>query len=234
MKEKFLAIAFSLLVMLASCAKDNYEPPQSDFSGRLVYQGQPIGLRNNAFKLELWQRGFGNFGVINVNVDQDGGFSSKLFDGNYKFTVSNGQVPFLWPKNTAGRPDSLDINLAGNKSMDLEVRPYYMIRNATITAAGGKVNATCALEKIITDADGKNLDNVTLFINKTQFVDADGTNNIGKQELSGAALTNLSSLSMSVDIPTISPTQNYVFARIGVKIAGIEHMVFSPLVKLTF
>jgi len=234
MKEKFLAIALCLMVLIASCAKDNYEPPQSDFSGRLVYQGQPIGIRNAAFKMELWQRGFGNFGVIDVNVNQEGKFSSKLFDGNYKFTVSNGQVPFLWPKNTAGRPDSIDVNLAGNKTLDLEVRPYYMIRNAVITIAGGKVNATCALEKIITDANGKDLESVSLYINKTQFVDADGTNNIAKQELSGAALANLASLSMSVDIPTISPTQNYVFARVGAKIAGVEHMIFSPLVKLTF
>ena len=234
MKEKFLAVAFSLVILLASCAKDNYEQPQSDFSGRLVYQGQPIGIRNAAFKLELWQRGFGNFGVIDVNVNQEGKFSSKLFDGNYKFTVSNGQVPFLWPKNAASKPDSIDLVLSGNKVMDLEVRPYYMIRNSVITAAGGKVNATCALEKIITDADGKELESVSLYINKTQFVDADGTNNIARQELSGAALANLANLSMSVTIPAISPTQNYVFARVGAKIAGIEHMIFSPLVKLTF
>lgn len=232
MKQKFLTIILGLIVLMASCSKDNFEPPQSDFSGQLVYQGQPIGIRHDAFKMELWQRGFGNFGVINVNVNQEGKFSSKLFDGNYKFTVSNAQAPFLWPKNTGGRPDSIDVVLSGSKTMDLEVRPYYMVRNTAITVAGGKVNATCALEKIITDANGKDLESVTLYINKTQFVDGD--NNIAKQDLNGTALANLASLSMSVTIPAISPTQNYVFARVGAKIAGVEHMIFSPLVKLTF
>jgi len=32
----------------------------------------------------------------------------------------------------------------------------------------------------------------------------------------------------------MTPTQNYVYARIGVKISGLEDMIFSPLVKISF
>jgi hypothetical protein len=39
---------------------------------------------------------------------------------------------------------------------------------------------------------------------------------------------------MQVTIPTIVPTQNYVFARVGIKIAGVEDRIFSPVQKLTF
>jgi hypothetical protein len=34
-------------------------------------------------------------------------------------------------------------------------------------------------------------------------------------------------------VPAIVPTQNYVYARVGVKIAGVEDMIFSPVVKVT-
>ncbi|TDQ11585.1 DUF3823 domain-containing protein [Pedobacter metabolipauper] len=234
MRKIFLNIALASIVFLGSCKKDNFDAPESDFSGRLLYQGQQIHVRHAGFGAELWQKGFGKFGVINVNFNQEGMFSSKLFDGNYKFTVSNSQVPFLWPKNAAGRPDSLDVNLSGDKVMDLEVRPYFMLRSPVITYSAGAVNATCSVEKIITDANGRDLERVTLYVNNTQFVDDQSTNNKAKQDLSGAAISNPANLTMSVAMPTFSPVQNYAFARIGIKISGIENMVFSPVVKLTF
>ena len=116
--------------------------------------------------------------------------------------------------------------------MDIEVMPYYMIRNASLTAASGKVNGFCKLEKIITDANAKDIESVSLYINKTQFVD--GGNNIGVRELRGAALADLNNLNMSVSIPTLVPTQNYVFARIGVKIAGVDDLIFTPVTKISF
>jgi hypothetical protein len=233
MKRNYIATIVSTAILLfASCAKDNYEPPESDFTGRFVYQGQPLYFQQGNFNAELWQRGFGNYGVINVNVNQEGQFASKLFDGNYKFTISNAQTAFVWPRNSAGRPDSLDVNLSGDKVMDMEVMPYFMIRNSNITVSGGAVRGTCSVEKIVQDT--RTVESVTLYINKTQFVDSRSDNNIANNELTGAALANLSNLSMTVNIPAIVPTQNYVYARIGVKISGIENRIFGPLTRLTF
>jgi hypothetical protein len=233
MKRNYIATILCTAVMLfASCAKDNFEPPESEFKGRFVYQGQPLYFQQGNFNAELWQRGFGNFGVINVNVNQEGQFSSKLFDGNYKFTISNGQVAFVWPKNAAGRPDSLDINLSGDMTRDIEVTPYFMVRTSNITNTGTTVNATCSVEKIVQDA--KTVENVSLYLNKTQFVDSRSDNIIASTELNGAALGNLSNLSLTATIPTIVPTQNYVFARVGVKVSGVENRIYGPVVKLTF
>ena len=225
-----LIIAFFTVLTLGSCAKDNFEEPESDFSGRFVYEGEPLQFRHNAFKAELWQRGFGNFGVINVNINQEGLFAARMFDGDYKFTVSNGQVPFLWPKNAAGAPDSLSISLSGDQTRDIEVQPYYMIRTPQITIAGGQVSASCAIEKIITDANGRNLERVSLYLNKTQFVDDSDDRRLASTDAEN--IGNLSNITMSLAVPNISPSQNYVFARIGLKMAGIENMIFSPVVKL--
>jgi len=228
----YFIIGAIITVLFSACKKDNYEAPAADFTGRIVYKGEAINVQYRQVNFELWQSGFGNYSALNVYVNQDGNFSAKLFDGNYKLVFSPNQGPFLWRKNAAGKQDTIAVNISGNKEMDIEVMPYYMIRGASLTAASGKVNGFCKLEKIITDANAKDIESVSLYINKTQFVD--GGNNIGVQELRGAALADLNNLNMSVSIPTIVPTQNYVFARIGVKIAGVDDLVFTPVTKISF
>jgi hypothetical protein len=233
MKNRFyFIIGATIAVLFASCKKDNYDAPEADFTGRIVYKGEAINVQYGQVNFELWQPGFGNNAAIPVNVSQEGTYSAKLFDGNYKLVFAANQGPFLWKKNAAGRQDTIAVNISGSKGMDIEVMPYYMIRGATLSAAAGKVNGFCKLEKIITDANAKDIENVSLYINKTQFVD--GGNNIGSQQINGAAIADLNNLNMSVSIPAMTPTQNYVFARIGVKIAGVEDMIFTPVSKISF
>lgn len=234
MKIRFYyTIFFAACLSFAACKKDNYAAPQSKLSGRLMYKGDSIGVEQSQVSYELYQYGFGKVGGINSTFGQDGTYSALLFDGAYKLTIPNGQGPFKWKQTTAGTPDSLPITLKGSQTLDLEVIPYYMIRNPRITAASGKVTGTFKIEKVVTDATAKNIENVRLYINKTQFVSG-GDYNIAQASLDGAAIMDLSNVSLSVTIPGISPTQNYVFARIGLKIAGVEDLIFSPVQKLSF
>ena len=236
MKNRIYFIAGAIIaVLFSACKKDNNDAPQADFTGRIVYKGEPLNVQYGQVNFELWQSGFGNYSALNVNVNQEGSFSAKLFDGNYKLVFSVNQGPFLWKKNAAGKQDTVAVIISGSKTMDIEVTPYYMIRGATLTAASGKVNGFCKLEKVITDANAKNVESVSLYINKTQFVD--GGNNFGGaavQTLSGSAIADLNNLNLSVTIPAITPAQNYVFARIGVKIAGVDDMIFTPVTKITY
>ena len=232
MKNRFYFIIAAVAVLFSSCKKDNYDAPAADFTGRIVYKGEAINVQYGQVNFELWQSGFGNYSALNVNVNQDGNYSAKLFDGDYKLVFSPNQGSFLWKKNAAGRQDTIAVNINGSKTMDIEVMPYYMIRGATLTTASGKINGFCKLEKIITNADGKDIESVSLYINKTQFVD--GSNNIATQQLNGTAIADLNNLNMSVSIPAMTPTQNYVFARIGVKIAGVDDLIFTPVTKISF
>jgi hypothetical protein len=218
--------------VIFSCKKDNYEAPSSSLSGKLVYKGEAFGVEKDQVPFQIYQYGFGKVGPIGQSFAQEGTYSALLFNGEYKLIVPNGQGPFLWKKTAAGDPDTLVINMNGNQVMDLEVTPYYMIRNPQIATAAGKVNATFKAEKIITDANAKNIENVGLYINRTQFVSPG--NNIANTVLAGSAITDPNNLSLSVTIPTLTPAQNYVFARIGLKIANVEDRIFSPLVKLQF
>jgi len=234
MKIKFHYIIIALLFAATGCKKDNFDAPSVTLNGHLTYNGEHINVEYNQVPFQLFQPGFGKTGAINGTFDQDGAYSVLLFNGNYKFTMGANQGPFMWKEVSAGKRDTLAINLTGNQTVDIEVMPFYMIRQAAFTAATGSVKATFNIEKVITDANAKDIERVSLYINKTQFVSGNNDNNIAQTNLNGSAITSLNNISMTVSIPAITPTQNYVFARVGVKIAGVEDMIFTPVSKITF
>jgi hypothetical protein len=230
MKSHLQHILLILIVTTAACKKDNYDPPTSKLSGKLAYKGEAIGVEYNQVKFELYQDGFGKTGPIAEVFAQDGSYSLLLFNGDYKFIIPNGQGPFQWKQTPAGAPDTTFITVSGNQELDIEVTPYYMIRNPQVKVAGGNAAGTCKIEKIITGASARDIENVSLYINKTQFVS--GADNVAVKTVNGSDITDPNNVNLSVAIPTLNPSQNYVFARIGVKIVGVEDRIFSPLVKL--
>ncbi|MDR0766525.1 MAG: DUF3823 domain-containing protein, partial [Odoribacteraceae bacterium] len=56
MKKIYITIATALL--LAGCAIDNYDEPGATLSGRILYNGQVVGVRSAGTQLELWQDGY--------------------------------------------------------------------------------------------------------------------------------------------------------------------------------
>lgn len=231
MKLKFHPIILLIIALsFASCEKDNYDEPEATFSGRVVYNGEPIAVEQGQVFFELWQPGFGKLAPINVAVAQDGSFSSLLFNGDYKLVFGGGTGPFVTRQVSASAKDTLYVNINGSQTLDIEVTPYYMIRTPQIAASGGNITASISLEKIITDGNAKDIERVTLYVNKTQFVSGAGNSNLANANATD--ISNLSNISMSVAVPSITPTQNYVFARVGVKIKDVGDMLFSPLQKI--
>lgn len=228
-----IIITFLAGMAVSGCKKDNYDPPRSELKGRLHYKGAELQLEYNQVPYQLYQYGFGKVGpVSNTSFEQDGSFSVLLFDGEYKFIIPTGQGPFLWKKTAGGNPDTVVVNLRGNQTLDLEVMPYYMIRNPQFNVAAGKVNGTFNIEKVITDANARNVENVNLYINRTAFVSGAGNYNVAAVSLAGADITDPANVALSVTIPSLSPAQSYIYARIGLKVQGVEDMIFSPVVKL--
>ena len=232
MKTKvYYAIWAVVSLFFTACDYDNYDEPKSNLTGRIVYQGEPIGVSYNDVYFQLWEPGWQTKAPINVNVDQDGTYSAVLFDANYKLVFPGGQGPFMPVKNTSTNSDTIAVDLKGSKTLDIEVMPFYMVRNAQFTAAGRKVTGTFKLDKIITDANARNVERVSLYVGRTQFVD--GRSGLPVKDVNAADIPDMNNISLSVDVPAITPAQNYVYARVGVKIAGVEDMLFSPVQKVT-
>jgi hypothetical protein len=227
-----LSIFYIAIIILAvSCRKDNYDEPNVRLSGRLIYKGDPIEVEYNQVRYELYQYGFGKTGPMAAVFAPDGSYDVVLFNGEYKFIIPNGQGPFKWKQTPGGAPDSTTIQVNGNQEFNIEVTPYYMIRNPQLAGSGGNVSGKFKIEKIITDASAKDIENVTLYINKTQFVS--GADNIASESINGVDITDLNNVNLSVAIPNLNPVPTYVFARIGIKIAGVEDRIFSAVTKIT-
>ena len=235
MKNLFRYILIPAFILsFYSCKKDNYAAPGTFLTGSLMYKGDSVNVERNQVPYQIYQYGFGKVGQIgnNTTFEQNGSYSQVLYDGDYKLIIPNGQGPFLWKQDASGNPDSLSISLKGNQTVNLEVTPYYMIRNTQISASGGIVTANFKVEKIITDSLAKDIERVSLYINKTQFVS--GGDNIALEDMAGSDITDADNITLNVTVPLITPNQNYIFARVGIKIANVEDMIFSPLQKVTF
>lgn len=228
---------FIICVAMLSCKKDNYDAPSVTLEGRITYLGEPINVSSKDVTFELWEPGWGKNGAITVNVKADGSYAALLFNGNYKLIIPPSQGPFRSKLNNETNSDTVLLQLNGSKTMDIEVIPYYMIRNPQLVLSGTDiVNASFKLEKIITDVNAKDIENVFLYLNQTAFVD--GTNYIARTNLAGVDITDPENVSLQVTVPAdISSTgttgdQSYVYARIGVKISGVEDLIFSPVQKI--
>lgn len=229
--KNLILSVFNLMIM-ASCEFDNYEEPGSKLQGRIVYQGQPIGVAYNEVEFQLWEPGWEQNKPINVTVSQEGEFSALLFNADYKLIIPPHQGPFITPENEETHSDTLLISLNGDMTRDIEVMPYYMIVNTQFKTSGGAVNASFGVDKIITGVDERSIERVNLYMSKTYFVDS--RTSVSSAEISGADISDLSNIDLSANIPDMTPDQSYVFARIGVKIDGVEDMIFSTIEKIDF
>ena len=230
MKLQLIIILGVLSSFLYSCGLDNYDSPGSVLEGRLVYNGEPINVSYNDVTFQLWEPGWQKKAEINVAIDQDGSYSALLFNANYKLIIPSNQGPFRSKPNAESASDTILVNLSGNKILDIEVEPYYMIRNPIFTVVGRVVTGTFKADKIITGVNAKNIEEVAIYVNKTMFVDF--RSNVVATTLAGSAITDLNTISLNTSVPTLVPTQTYVFVRIGLKIQGIEDRIFSPIIKV--
>ena len=223
MKIKGIAyVMLALGIMLTSCEEDNYEPPKSTLTGQVVYQDQAIGVRSNGVQLELWQPGFELFQKIPVYVAQDGSFSAALFDGDYKLVRLRGNGP--WVDNT----DTINVEVRGATVVEVPVQPYYIIRSEQFQSSGDAVTATLNVEEV---TPGTPIERVTFYIGTTTIVDA---NNFAAVtdiwEPNAEALSG--PMSLSISLPGELAGREYVFARVGIKMAGVQEMIYSPVQKI--
>lgn len=222
--NRIISFSFAVLLLAAAgaCKKDNYEKPSSVLSGTVVYNKEAVNVRSNGVQLELWQKGFELFTKIPVHVAQDGSFSAALFDGNYKLVLLPGNGP--WVNNT----DSIDVSVNGNTVVEVAVQPYFSVKNATAGKSGTTVTATFSIEKI---AGTGNLESVSLFLGKTNIVDA--VNNLGSASISAANITDITQpITITMNIPGSLSGQTFFYARAGVRTAGVAEQIYTQPIKI--
>lgn len=222
MKTTYIYIIALLCFVLAGCEYDNFEAPKSTLSGKVVYKGNPVGIRTNGPQLELWEDGHELYTKIPVYIAHDGTYSASLFDGQYKLVRLSGAP---WEPQSR---DTVIIDVKGNTVQDIEVVPYFILRNESFQKGGsGSVTAKFIVDKVVTESE---LAEVRVYFgksiltdqNKHEFaVNADiATVNIGQETVVTATL------------PAQLAAMDYVFVRIGVRSNKTNEFYYSQIQKL--
>ena len=224
MKRKFISlILLSFIILISGCELDNYDPPKSFLSGSVTYNGSNVGVRSGGTQLELWQYGYDLRSKIPVYIDQDGNFSARLFDGDYKLVRLAGAP---WQNQT----DSINVTVKGNTTVNVPVIPYYTIvnENFTYNKSTGELTSTCNVTKVGT----LNISSLTLYVGVTSIVDAN--NNSQTNVLNAAALDDLSTpKTNTVTLNATNKSKQYIYARLGVQTAGVGERLYTPVKKIS-
>lgn len=219
MKHKnYLFPLFAIAIfMCAGCEKDNRLQPESTLTGRVVYQGQPLGLRSAGVQFELWQYGYQLFTKIPLNIKQDGTFSATLFDGDYKLVRLKGAGPWV------DMSDSIDVKIKGTTAVDVPVEPFFIIKNESFEKTGTTVKGTFILQRVNTT---RTLELARIYIGPNLIVDQN--NNSANTQILAAAITDLSQpVTLNVTIPASIVNDNFIFVRIGVKTIGVAELLYT-------
>jgi hypothetical protein len=232
-KHKFLSTAIiTSFIIFVGCEFDNYNPPTSFLSGNVVYNGIPVGVRSGGTELELWEYNWKSSGIISpakirVQISQNGSYSARLFDGDYKLVRVAGAP---WINNNT---DTISVTVKGNTKLDVPVVPYFIITDEVFTydPNNSMITSSCNVDKIGTI----NIESLTLYVSFTEFVDAN--NYVQSHTLQGGDLDDLSTIKTNtITLSNVTPynmaSREFIFARIGVKTLGVSERLYTPVQKI--
>jgi len=222
MKIKFLTVLTATLgLLVVGCEYDNFEAPKDSLTGKVVFEGKPVGVRNNGPELELWQDGYPLKSLIPVYINQAGEFSASLFKGKYKL-VRKGNSPWLRQST-----DTIVVNVDGNTVLDVPVTPYFSVGNESFQATNGQIAANFIIRKT---AESSNLDQVKVFLRKSMLTDHVVFDQEIKIDLNNIVIGT--ETRVSAQLSSGLKDQDYIFARVGVKSSSSEEYTYTPVQKI--
>lgn len=222
MKIKFLTVLTATLgLLVVGCEYDNFEAPKDLLTGKVVFEGKPVGVRNNGPELELWQDGYPLKSLIPVYINQAGEFSASLFKGKYKL-VRKGNSPWLRQST-----DTIVVNVDGNTVLDVPVTPYFSVGNESFQATNGQIAANFIIRKT---AESSNLDQVKVFLRKSMLTDHVVFDQEIKIDLNNIVIGT--ETRVSAQLSSGLKDQDYIFARVGVKSSSSEEYTYTPVQKI--
>lgn len=223
-----IVLALAAAAGLSSCGYDNFDEPETTFTGSVRYKGESLQLRgtSGAVCVQLYQVGFPLKSPINVYVNQDGKFSARVFKGHYKLVTRDNNGPWVNSR------DSIDVNVKGATNVDIEVKPYFLLGNVTATVSGNTVTATFNIERIVDDAA---IESVYLCFGHTMLCDAaqnDFRIDIPASDLHVGqnSVTRTFTDAQIKKMKSIGYTR--LVTRIGLKSTATSECIYSPVITL--
>lgn len=213
MKKYILTILSLSMLLFYNCAKDNYDEPESELTGKVIYKGEAVGVRqtDGAVQMQLYQDGYELYTSIPVYITQEGTFSAKLFNGTYKLVTRSLNGPWVNDR------DTVIVKVNGRTTVEYPVDLYYSLSNVKFDIVGDSLVSTFTVSQ---ESGSQTIDYISLLVNKTKFVDV-GTK-VGEAK---AANNTLGQKRIALKISNSS--EKFLFARIALKMKEVDEAVYS-------
>lgn len=225
-------------LIVTSCEYDNYEAPSYLFSGQLTCDGEDFQFDANKNIFKLFQEGYGKTDLgIDMRTNNDGHFQQLLFNSQYKLTLANNPYPFeieeFQSLGTGLGYDSIKYDITSNMTKNFEVKPYYKIKDFTLSFDGKNFIAKFNIDK----NSGKTIPNV---IRAYLFV---GTSNIvNSGTLCSKSVTVKADNQTSAEVSTrlsdyrkkyVNNFRDYAYCRVAIELDGIpDYYLFSEIKRI--
>ena len=153
-------------------------------------------------------------------VNSDGEFNSLMYDGFYKIVVRQDRGPWI------PRQDTIEVNIKGNQILDVEVTPYFLIKDTEIDFQNKVVKVKCKINQVVETAS---IDRAVIYISKTKLVD-----NVAK--IAEKSFTNLNpgehEFTFDLSDNGVTDAAKFLYARVGVKARQGNDYIFSEVTQL--
>lgn len=237
MKKIALFLFAALAAVFTSCEYDNFEAPNTTLTGKMVYDGQAVSVKNNQVSFRLYEPGWelSASTYLTVQVAQDGTFSASVYTGKtYNLVRVENVGP--WVNPTAADMVTIE-NCQGGQTVDIPVTPYYLLDNASISCTGKIVSGTCSVREVTA---GRNIEFVGLYAGRNLIVD-DSYNFGGTAGSTTTTAVAGGQVSLQLDLNGLSvnstsgslPSTGFIYARMGLKIEGIDAMIYTEPIKVS-
>ncbi|MFD2743857.1 MULTISPECIES: DUF3823 domain-containing protein [Sphingobacterium] len=223
MKKILYTLSLCSVLTMTGCGLDNRDEPESTIRGRVVYDGEPVGVRGTgeAVQLQLFQDGYELRNPVPVYVTQDGSFEIKIFDGEYKLVTRNNNGPWVNDRDTTV------VRLQGMANVDIEVTPLFTLSNVALSLSGGSLSASFQVDQV---TQGWDIDYATIVVGRTLFVD--DVSYTARRDLrdidTGVLTTELLDLTENADFKN----GRALYARVGLRAAGKDQSIYSQVIKI--
>ena len=159
-------------------------------------------------------------GAINLFVNSDGEFNSLMYNGFYKIVLRQDRGPWI------PRKDTIEVNIKGNQILDVEVTPYFLIKDTEIDFQNKVVKVKCKINQVVETAS---IDRAVIYISKTKLVD-----NVAK--IAEKSFTNLTpgehEFTFDLSDNGVTDAAKFLYARVGVKARQGNDYIFSEVTQL--
>jgi hypothetical protein len=216
-----LFIISIICVGFAGCEYDNFDEPTSILTGKIEYNGKPVGVRTNGPQIELWQDGYELKKNIPVYIAHDGTYSVSLFNGQYKMVRKAGAP---WEPQLS---DTIVIDVKGRTEYNVPVTPYFVIENESFQKSGNTLTAKFVINKNVSSAD---LAEVKLYVGQAILTDQNKKEHEKSLDVSTVIIGQEATISTT--LPDNLANMDYIFVRVGVRANVTSEFYYTQVQKV--